>query len=204
MARCPTCNASLPRDRLRLGARCPHCHDPLYEPERKFGQPAGDRDGSCPVHPGVVVEGICDRCGNYLCEVCRSHWRGQVVCVACVSRALEQQEAAPEQVRAHHRQAQLGFILGLAAWGVGVGALLLAVLVPADDPDARGLQVLAVLLLVLALPLAGLVALLGLGQAATALRTRGSSMILATLGLLVSGFFLGAILGLFSFVLWQV
>jgi hypothetical protein len=203
MPRCPTCDYPLPRERERLGARCPHCHDPLFEAVRRPGRPAQAGEGACPAHPGVAVAGTCARCGNYLCEVCRTRWRDQIVCAACVSRALELREAAPEQVRAHRRQALVGFGLGLTAWVLGVGSLLLIGILGPQDPDDKSGMRLAGLLALLALALAALTAALGLGQAATALRTRGSYMILATIGLLASGLFLGAFLGLFSFSMWQ-
>jgi hypothetical protein len=204
MPRCPTCDSPLPRDRERISARCPHCHDPLFEAVRCPGRPARAGEGECPSHPGVAVVGTCTRCGNYLCEVCRTRWRDQVVCAACVSRALEQREAAPGQVRAHRRQALLGFSLGLTAWALGVGSLLFLVLLVQQDPDDKGSLLLGGLLALLALPLGALAAVLGLGQAVTALRTRGNYMILATIGLLVSGFFLGAFLGMVSFSVWQL
>jgi hypothetical protein len=46
-------------------------------------------------------------------------------------------------------------------------------------------------------------AALGLGQAAAALRARGNAMILATIGLVLNGLYLGALLGLFTFTIWQ-
>src|SRR6516162_9238402 len=89
MNRCPSCDYPLPADRERLGARCPNCRDPLYEPPGRIGRPAREGEGSCAVHEAVETVGVCARCGNYLCEVCRTQWRGQIVCGACVQRALE-------------------------------------------------------------------------------------------------------------------
>jgi hypothetical protein len=43
---------------------------------------------------------------------------------------------------------------------------------------------------------------LSLGQAAAALRTRGPHMIAATSGLIVSGLFVGTLIGFFVFRLW--
>ena len=87
MSRCPSCDYPLPADRERLGARCPNCRDPLYEPPGRLGRPAREGEGSCAVHTGVETVGVCARCGNYLCEVCRTQWRGQIICGACVQRA---------------------------------------------------------------------------------------------------------------------
>src|SRR5690348_14640211 len=98
MARCPSCVYPLPEDRERLGARCPNCRDPLYEPPGRVGRTAREGEGACAAHEGREAVGTCARCGNYFCEVCRTPWRGQVLCAACVERSLESGEAAPEQV----------------------------------------------------------------------------------------------------------
>src|SRR5262249_47773367 len=139
------------------------------------------------------------RCGNYLCEVCRTRWREQLVCTACIDRALESKEAAPEQARGHRRQAILGLVLGGAAWVLGVLSFFLMMVGMAVL--GRG-GLLLVGLATLGLLAAALPALLGVGQAATALRTRGDHMILATSGLIVSGLYVGLLLGLFSFNFW--
>jgi hypothetical protein len=143
--------------------------------------------------------GTCGRCGNYLCEVCRTRWRGQVVCAACVDRALESREAAPEEARAHLRQAVLGLALGGAAWGLFLLFFLLGAAAGASGQPSAALAFLVLIVLLGTL----LSAALGLGQAAAALRTRGSHMILATAGLLVSGLCIGVVIGLFTFGLWQ-
>ncbi len=200
MPRCPSCDYPLPPDRERLGARCPNCRDPLYEPPGRYGRPAREGEGSCAAHPGVEVVGTCARCGNYLCEVCRTRWRDGILCAACVDRALGSGEAPPEQKRAQLRQVFLSLGLGLAAWGFSFAAWLLAVLVTGASGQLHfGLLLLMVLIFLGDMVLAAL----GLGQAAAALRARGNAMILATVGLVLNGLYLGALLGLFSFTIWQ-
>jgi hypothetical protein len=196
MSRCPSCDSPLPRDRERLGARCPTCLDPLYEPPDRVSRPTREGEGACALHAGRETVGTCGRCGNYFCEVCRTRWRDQVLCATCVERALASREATPEQDRAHSRQALLGVLLGIGAWGLFVGGILLA-------NAAEAFKVPALVLLVLLLiPGASLLGVLGLGQAAAALRTRGQHMIAATSGLIVSGLFVGAFIGFFVFQLW--
>jgi hypothetical protein len=201
MSRCPSCEYPLPADRDRLGARCPRCHDPLYEPARRYGRPVREGEGACPVHAGVESVGVCGRCGNYLCEVCRTRWRNGILCAACVNRALESREATPEQARAHFRQALAALLLGVTAWVVGVLAHLAIGLLAlsAQGPEV----ILVVLVLLLVLGGAVLAGALGIGQAVAALRTRGSHMILATVGLIVSGLYVGALIGLFTFNIWR-
>jgi hypothetical protein len=199
MSRCPSCDYPLPNDRERLGARCPNCRDPLYEPVGRSGRPAREDEGACSVHPGIEVVGTCGRCGNYLCEVCRTRWRDQILCAACVDRALESKEAAPEQARAHLRQALLGLFLGGGAWVVSLLAFLIASVAAASGKPPIGVLVLMMLVFCGA----ALVASLGLGQAAAAVRNRGNHMIMATIGLITNGLFLGVLIGVFTFGFWQ-
>jgi hypothetical protein len=196
MNHCPSCDYPLPYDRERIGARCPNCRDPLYEPPGRTSRPAREGEGACAVHAGQEAVGTCGRCGNYFCEICRTRWRNQILCPACVERALQSREATPEQARAHLRQAVLGLLLGLGAWGTLLAGLLVAV-------SAAALKAIP-LILVAFLLLVGsaLVGVLGLGQSAAALRSRGRHMIMATGGLLISGLFIGAFVGLYLFQLW--
>jgi len=199
MARCPSCDYPLPSDRERLGARCPRCRDPLYEPPGGGSRTAREGEGACAAHPRNEAVGTCGRCGNYLCAVCRTPWRKQVLCTACVGRALESREASPEQARTHFRQAVLSVVLGLGAWALSFLAFLIAIPVEqSGSPAGKILVVLAFLVFFGDF----LPALAGLGQAATALRTRGNHMILATVGLIVSGLYVGVVVGLFAMGLW--
>jgi len=196
MNHCPSCDYPLPYDRERIGARCPNCRDPLYEPPGRTSRPAREGEGACALHAGREAVGTCGRCGNYLCDVCRTRWRDQILCPACVERALQSREATPEQARAHTRQAVLGLVLGLSAWGIMLVAVLVAAVAVGLKTPAL---ILLAFLLIIGAPLAGV---LGLGQAAAALRSRGRHMIAAVAGLLVSGLFVGAFVGLFVFNLW--
>jgi hypothetical protein len=186
----------LPHDRERLGARCPNCRDPLYEPPGRVGRPAREDEGACVLHAGREAVGTCGRCGNYFCEVCRTRWRDQILCATCIERVLQSREATPEQAHAHFRQAILGLLMGGGAWIV----LLLAVLV--IGVAVVGKNVLLVLIAFVLILSSALLGVLGLGQATAALRTRGQHMIAATSGLIVSGLFLGAFIGFYIFRLW--
>ena len=88
MPRCPDCGFRLPGDRNRVGARCPHCRSPLYQPPGRFPREAADGEAACVVHPGNVSVGACGRCGNFLCDTCRTRWDDLVLCAACVDRAV--------------------------------------------------------------------------------------------------------------------
>jgi hypothetical protein len=202
MARCPSCGYPLPDDRERLGARCPSCRDPLYQPPGRLPRPARAGEAACLAHPGSEALGPCGRCGNFLCETCRTRFRGQVLCAACVERALAAGGAAPEQERAHARQAAYSLGLGLVAWAVtGVPFGVAAAAGPQTAPAA---QILIGLLLLAAFAVGTALALVGVGGAAASLRARGGHMILATLGLVLSGLYVGALVGFVAFTAWHV
>jgi hypothetical protein len=144
--------------------------------------------------------GTCDRCGQQVCETCRTRWRGRIWCAACVDRALEGGQDAPEQARAHARQAFLALGLGLGAWVSSLLALLLLQLgVRRSGPASAGAIFLVGLVLVSNIP----VAAVGVGQALAALRTGGHRVTVALLGLLLAGLYVGALLGLGVFGLWH-
>src|SRR5262249_3979389 len=187
MSRCPSCDYPLPADRERLGARCPNSRAPLYEPPGRIGRPAREGEGSCAVHTGVETVGVCARCGNYLCEVCRTQWRGQIICGACVQRALETKEASPEAARQNFVQAMLSLGMGIGAWVLTPVGLILASVGMLMGGVGLVLMLLGLLLVAAAMALA----LFGVGNSVSVLRVRGSSMILAVVGLLVCSLHLG-------------
>jgi hypothetical protein len=136
-----------------------------------------------------------------MCEICRTRWRDKVLCIACVNRALESREAAPEQVRAHLRQSVLSLALGIGGWAV---ILLVFFLIGALIAAGGVGPVLVGLLVIVGVLAGGFIASLGLGQAAAALRMRGNQMIMATLGMILNGLLLGVLLGIFAFGFWQI
>jgi hypothetical protein len=200
MALCPSCDYPIPDDRERVGARCPNCRDPLYEPPGRFGRPVREGEGACSVHPECESVGPCGRCGNFMCETCRTRWRDQILCAACVDRALESKEAAPEQSRTHFRQALMALGFGVGAWALGVVGFIVAVvavLAAGGQPTTATAAIAGLIIMVMFLA-GGAVAMFGIGQAIAVLRVRGSHMALATIGLTVGGLFIGMFIGLFA------
>jgi hypothetical protein len=199
MARCLTCDHPVPADRERVGARCPSCRLPLYEPAGRVARPAREGEPSCQLHEGMESVGVCLRCGGYVCETCRTRWHGQVLCPACVSKALATSEATPGQPRERRRQAVAAAACGAAAWAAG--ALAVAVLTWYTPDGPSGVVVVFVGFLVLA---AGVfVAAAGAGQAVAALRGGGPHQALAFAGLAVSGLYAAVALGAGALALWQ-
>jgi hypothetical protein len=200
MALCPSCDFPISGDRARIGARCPNCRDALYEPPGRFGRPVREDEGACSVHPESESVGPCSRCGNFMCETCRTRWRDQILCAACVNRALEAHETMPEQSRTQFRQALLALGLGVGAWVLGLLGFVAAVVVVVA---AGGKQTPALLggigLIMIVMFLAGAaLAMFGMGQAIAVLRVRGAHMTLATIGLTLGGLFVGTFIGLFA------
>jgi hypothetical protein len=198
MALCPSCEYPIPDNRERVGARCPNCRDPLYEPPGRFGRPVREGEGACSLHPTCEAVGPCGRCGNFMCETCRTKWRDQTLCAACVERALESKEAAPEQSRTHLRQAIMALSMGVGAWVLSLGGFLIGGIGMAASGGQLAAAAIWILLMMATLMAAVGVALVGLGQAVAVLRARGSHMILATIGLVVSGLYVGLFIGLFA------
>lgn len=199
MARCPSCEYPLPENRERVGARCPSCRDPLYEPPGRFARAARPGEAACASHPQNESLGPCGRCGNYLCEVCRTRWRDQVLCAACTERALGSNEATPEQAKAAFRQALWSLLLGIGAWVIAIlDFVLAAVLLVSMGPSiALGLMI------IVGFAGAAVAAVFAIGQSVSVLRARVNHMLMATAGLLVSGLYVAVLIGYFVLVVWQ-
>jgi hypothetical protein len=187
--RCRSCRRGVYDD--RAGARCPRCHEPLYERNdipTQAADTAGLEESRCAVHPHNLAVGTCRHCGNYICNVCWTRWRGSRACVACVERALDAGEGSPQEARAHFRQALLGLVFGVVAW-VMILLAIFAITLSSGNIIALGMGSLMVIgSLFLSAP--------GVAQGAAAVRARGNHMILATCGLLLSALQAGAVIGL--------
>ena len=118
--------------------------------------------------------------------------------MTCLNRALESQESSPREARSHLRQALLGVVFGSLAWVCILAAILAMVL-----GSAGNINMALILLGMLAFMAAPAPAILGIGQAAAAIRARGDHMIMATIGLLLSGLQAGFFIGLFTFLMWD-
>lgn len=200
MARCQTCEYPISDDRERVGARCPSCHDPIYEPPTRMARPARPDEAACATHPQWESVGTCARCGQHLCETCRTRWRGLVLCGACVSKALDSAEATPAQAQAGYRQALASVLFSGAAWAIAAAAGTILRLGPAAGADAAPVYALAGLLLLAA---AVLPAAVGVGQAMAALRGETEQVAMALTGLAAGGLYAAVVLGLGSLTLWQ-
>jgi hypothetical protein len=105
------------------------------------------------------------------------------------------EETPSADSRAHGRQALLSLLFGLAAWFSAVAAMLLII---SSANNGLRTNMAGVVFGVLFLMFSPLPALCGLGQATAAIRVRGNHMILATIGLLLSGLEVGIVIGMVS------
>ena len=198
MIECRYCGEVFYADPERLGARCRRCREPLYE-RREAARDSGEPvpAGQCATHPRNPAAGACQRCGTFICAVCRTRWHERSLCPACVLRAMEEKEVRPEDVKAHRRQATLAVVFGVSAWAMTLlGGLLLVI---RGTSPTQPLIILASLLCLAAF----LPAFFGIGQGAAAVRARGNRLILATFGLALSCAHVGLVFGLTLLALWK-
>lgn len=197
---CPSCGKSLPEDRDRVGARCPSCHDPLYEPPTRMARPARPEEPVCALHPNRESVSPCARCGQHVCETCRTRWRGQVLCLACVHRALDTAEATPAMAQASRRQTRAALLFSLLAWlTCGLGLWLLHQASMGTVASAPLMTLLGLIVLCVAV----LPACIGAGQALAALRGLAEQPALAWAGFALGAGYAGLLVGLGIVGLWQ-
>lgn len=196
MIECRHCRQVFRTPPEKVGARCPTCRMPLFEKERQR-PPAVDL-GPCAEHAEATAVAKCQRCARMMCSVCRTRWAEELLCPACLGRALADGEANPRAVQTQNRQAVWSLLLALAAWG-----LLLLTLWPLSNlfrgqPD-KGIATFAVSLFLLSF----LPALFALGHGTACIRTRGQRLALATLGVCLAGSHLGVSLGTLFLNVWH-
>jgi hypothetical protein len=198
MIECRYCGEVFYADPERLGARCRRCREPLYERREAARDPSEPAPaGQCATHPRNPAVGTCQRCGTFMCAVCRTRWQERSLCPACALRAMEEKEVRPEDVKAHRRQATLAVVFGVSAWAMTLlGGLLLVI---RGTSPTQPLIILASLLCLAAF----LPAFFGIGQGAAAVRARGNRLILATFGLALSAAHVGLVFGLTLLALWK-
>jgi hypothetical protein len=200
--RCRHCGGRITEPLEKVGARCPHCRQPLYErseaARRRAQASQASSDKRCAVHPSRGSAGACERCGNFMCWLCRTRWNDKVLCLSCAERAVALQREGPVELKTHRRQALWGVILGVLAWGLVLAAIWLFF-----ARGGRNLQTgpafTALLLGVSSAPLA----LFGVGLATAAVRLRGNRMRLATCGLVLTAAHLGLLFGVFLLIAWN-
>lgn len=120
---CPRCALPLDLAQLLSGRQwCPSCAQ-AFEAVRFEAPPRESRilgaaaigtgaAFACPAHKGNAAVASCERCGVFLCALCRIDLDGQPLCPACFERVAASGELAVVQSRLRDFEA-LGYLLAL-------------------------------------------------------------------------------------------
>jgi len=123
---CPRCRSPLPAgnggDPVTL-TTCPSCRQnleltllPGYGRELEVGRSAmeriGDSDAACYFHTTKKAELPCDRCGRFLCALCRLELNGQNLCPTCFGAGAKK-GTLPSLERERFRWDNLAWILAV-------------------------------------------------------------------------------------------
>jgi hypothetical protein len=173
----------------------------LYERRTAPRRAEDAAEGQCVTHPASRAVGTCQRCGNFVCSVCRSRWQRRIVCLACLERTMQSREASPEETRAHYLQALWSMIFGVAGWALLLLGMVLFAYAFRAGPENPGVAAAVPALLFVLLAPSFVVPGLGLGAAAV--RSRGDHLVLATIGLILSALMAGAIVGMIALSVWR-
>lgn len=97
---CPFCKADLPATGRADGhQRCPACRgeyeadffEPVRDPGPVIVPVAADGSGTpCARHARNVAEASCQRCGSFMCALCRIDSDGQSLCPGCFERLSDE------------------------------------------------------------------------------------------------------------------
>lgn len=126
---CPRCRTDLDHSRLTTGhSTCPSCggeyeatrFDPpsLAVLPRSLGEAGPAEATACAAHPGNVAVANCERCGVFMCDLCRIDADGHVLCPACFDR-LSAEGALPSSRTTFRDYGRMGvtyLVLGLFLW----------------------------------------------------------------------------------------
>ena len=98
LIRCPRCRTKIDVATITTSAaaQCPVCQGTFeairFDPQRRAFAPPGMIDGGlaaaqpCSIHPGNAAVANCERCGSFICELCRIEVDGRTLCPGCFER----------------------------------------------------------------------------------------------------------------------
>lgn len=197
MIECPACYRVFRTHPENLGARCPKCRMPLFESSARKRQV--DKElGACATHPDNPAVAECSRCQKRLCAACRTRWHQEAMCPACVDASLASDEPNPHERDHQFRLGLTSICCAMASWILLALTLLPYSTFRSGPPNEHWVRAAGFCIFISLIP-----ALVGLGQAASALRLRGVYAPLATWGLSLSGSQLGLVLGVLFLNLWH-
>lgn len=120
---CPHCQVPLPLERVLSGAQdCPACGRPFeavrFRPPARqdrvveVGAAGPEEAASCAAHRRNAAVASCERCGIFMCALCRTDVEGLAICAPCFERMAA--EGALHSAETRYRN-----YLGLA-WASGL------------------------------------------------------------------------------------
>jgi hypothetical protein len=139
-ASCPHCRGDLDHAHILSGRQfCPLCRhdfeatkfDPprRLTPTRALSEAGPEGATACGNHPGNAASANCERCGIFMCELCRIDSDSMVLCPACFER-LGAEGALPSGRTRFKDYGRMGFtwvlagiLIWFAALPLGLGAV---------------------------------------------------------------------------------
>jgi hypothetical protein len=178
---CPHCGGPVPADRRRDGkVVCTACRGDFeatfFSPPRQHVQvartaEAGPQGGQpCAKHERNLAVANCERCGNFMCNLCKIEADGMVLCPPCFDR-LSQEGALPstqKTIRNYAGMASSSLAIGLficfvmpLCGGVGLYYCIRGLQAKQAENESEGVVTLWITLVVAVLELIGGLALAG-------------------------------------------
>ena len=130
---CPHCRGPLDLDGLVAGAQeCPSCFRsfeavrfrpaPRRERVAEVGADGPQEAASCAAHRRNAAVAGCERCGIFMCTLCRTECDGMVICAPCFERLAAQGalHSAATQYRNYVGMAWLCGLVGAVLWFPGL------------------------------------------------------------------------------------
>jgi hypothetical protein len=125
---CPHCHAPLDLEGVVAGSQqCPSCwrafeavrFEPAARRQRvaEVGAAGPDEAASCAAHRRNAAVASCDRCGIFMCTLCRTEADGMAICAPCFER-LAEAGALHSAATAYRNYVGLAWLAG------GIGAVL--------------------------------------------------------------------------------
>ncbi len=126
---CPRCKRPLSQGRLVSGAQtCPHCMGAFEavrftppEPKavvRQLAESGPEGAVSCANHAKNAAVAGCERCGAFICELCKIEADGKTLCPACFDRLSSEGalESTVTTFKDYGRMAGTLVVAGLLIW----------------------------------------------------------------------------------------
>ena len=130
---CPHCRAPLDLDGVVAGSQeCPSClrrfeavrFQPAARRERvaEVGAGGPEEAASCAAHRRNVAVASCERCGIFMCTLCRTECDGMTICAPCFERLAAQGalHSAATEYRNYVGLAWLSGLVGAVLWFPGL------------------------------------------------------------------------------------